>query len=351
MDEISALVALHLAFPHTPKKSHALIKSWGSAQAIADQKFDSSTPLFSILQKKSWEKEFEAAQKAKVSLIGFNDPLYPESLRRLPDAPLLLYCKGKLSPEDKIAVAVVGSRTPTSYGLRMAEAFGNDLVAMGCTVVSGLARGIDTKAHKGAVLNIGRTVGVLGSGLNHIYPAENQGLAEEISSCGAILSEYPMNTPPSPFQFPRRNRLITALSLGCVLIEGKEKSGGMIAIEWAHQLGIPCFTIPGPTSEKKFSGNHSLIRSRKARLVENAQEMVSLLVPNHSATKQFTNFAPIGLSAKECALYACFPEREISFDELILRSQTSAAVLEALLLALLMKNVIRQLPGRIYTKG
>ena len=347
MKNLTALIALHLAFPFSPRKSFSLLQKWGSAEALWNQNIESSSPLFPILQNKAWEKEIDLAKKNDVHLIPIDDPRYPLSLKQLTDPPLILYWKGM--PLEEHAIAIVGTRAASTYGLSMAERFGKELAAAGCTVVSGLARGIDTAAHQGA-LKEGKTIGIIGSGLNCLYPKENLHLAEKIVRQGAIVSEYPFNTPPDKFQFPRRNRLIAAFSLGCLFIEGPLKSGGMITVDRSLELGKTCFTIPGRIDIENFSGNHALIKTRKAKLVENAQEMISLLVPDYRCKKELIKAVSISLNAKEKEFIAYFSESEISFDELIKHSQLPAPAVSALLSALLLKKAIQQLPGRFFKK-
>ncbi len=349
MEELSALVALQLAFPFTPLRAKALVKQWGCASALWQERIDSNSPLFPILQKGLWEKEMDAAKYAGVNLLGIHDAAYPKSLYQLSDHPLVLYYRGDLLPADAGSIAIVGSRAASPQGLTIAEKIGQECTARGITVISGLALGIDTAAHQGAMKN-GRTIAVIGSGLNHIYPKENIHLSEKITQRGAIISEYPMNTPPGKFRFPRRNRLIAALSLGSLLVEGSIKSGSMNAMKWALKLNKPCFTLATSSDKETFSGNHLLADTGKARLVENAEEMLSLLVLEDRLVKYFKNNASANLTLTESDLIAYFPETGISLEELALRSQLSIKSLDAMLVALLAENKVQQLPDRLYIK-
>ncbi|MBS3905120.1 MAG: DNA-processing protein DprA [Simkania sp.] len=284
MEELSALLAMQLAFPWSPLRAKALIEQWGSAKALWQERIEPTSPLYPILQTGAWKQEMDAAQQAGIRLIGCHDAIYPTSLHQLPDPPLVLYCKGHLLPHDQNALAIIGTRKPSSQGLMTAETFGHTCARSFVTVISGLAKGIDTAAHQGA-LQTGRTIAVLGSGLQHIYPKENRALAEKISQHGALLSEYPLHTPPKPFQFPRRNRLIAALSLGALLVEGALNSGSMQAMHWAWTLKKMCFTLHPSPREKMITGNQFLLENQKAKLVENAEEMLSLLVPQQRSIK------------------------------------------------------------------
>ena len=181
------------------------------------------------LDKSKLSKELRIMEKVGVRTVSIFDNDYPENLKNIYSPPIILYVKGEIRPEDTDAVAIVGTRRPSHYGISTCERLAGQLASMGMTVISGLARGIDTMAHKGAIKS-GRTMAVLGSGLNYIYPPENKKLAEEICERGAVISEFPMDTPPYRFNFPRRNRLICGLSLGVVVVEASERSGS--ATSW-----------------------------------------------------------------------------------------------------------------------
>ncbi|MCC6738480.1 MAG: DNA-protecting protein DprA [Planctomycetia bacterium] len=204
-------------------------------------------------------RELEEARKLGVRLIPFDDLGTPPGFRLLYDAPLVLYVRGTLLPEDAVAVSLVGTREATPYGLHAAERLGRDLAEAGLTVVSGLARGIDTAAHRGA-LRAGRTIAVLGSGVMRVYPEENEPLARRITARGCLLSEFPLRAEPNAVHFPRRNRLIAALGLGTVVVESGESSGALITSDWAVEQGKEVFAVPGPITSPASAGCHNLIR-------------------------------------------------------------------------------------------
>ncbi|MCX5687695.1 MAG: DNA-processing protein DprA [Candidatus Omnitrophica bacterium] len=196
------------------------------------------------------KKELDLIKKHDVKVITFLEKEYPENLKNIYDPPVVLYVKGKILPDDKLAVAIVGSRLASFYGLQTAEKLGFELASQGITVVSGLARGIDSSAHKGALKAKKRTIAVLGSGLANIYPEEHIDLADKISESGAVISEFPMTMGPNKGNFPRRNRIISGLSLGVVCVEAAEKSGALITCDYALEQGREVFAVPGKVDWK-----------------------------------------------------------------------------------------------------
>jgi len=222
-------------------------------------------------------REIESAAAEGVSILPFEGPGYPAALGNLYDPPLVLYVRGALEERDLLGIGVVGSRQATPYGLRQAGRFGGELASMGVTVVSGLARGIDTEAHHGALrAKGGRTLAVLGSGVCSIYPPENRGLSRRIAERGALLSEFPLRAGPIPENFPRRNRLISGLSLGILVVEAGEKSGALITADWAMEQGREVFALPGSVENPMSRGAHLLIR-QGAKLAETAADVLEEL--------------------------------------------------------------------------
>ncbi|UCB57420.1 MAG: DNA-processing protein DprA [Candidatus Omnitrophota bacterium] len=212
----------------------------------------------------------------KIKTLSLNDKEYPANLRYIYSPPLALYVKGNILAEDSIALAIVGSRKASYYGLKNAESLGFKLASQGITIISGLARGIDTAAHRGALAAGGRTIAVLGSGLNIIYPRQNKGLAEEISKNGAVISEYAQDTPPLRQNFPRRNRIISGLSLGVVVVEAAKRSGALITADFALEQGREVFALPGKIDSFTSAGTHELIKDG-AKLVESTEDIIEEL--------------------------------------------------------------------------
>lgn len=341
--ELESLVVLN-HIPHLgPVKARKLIEQYGSAsEALA------SIPSWKTLT--SWKEDLDLVQKQGISLLPFTDPKYPDSLKILSDFPLLLYINGRLEEKDCKSIGVVGTRQCTLYGREMADSLAQDFAAVGFTVVSGLARGIDTAAHSGA-LKSGRTIAILGSGLGYIYPKENNNLAEQIACQGAVISENPMNTQPDKYLFPRRNRLISALSQGMLLIEAPIKSGAMITMDMAFSQGKKCFALPGRADCETFKGNHSLIKKGRASLVENYPEMVNILQPENPLLSAGINLPlPLNVDPEELRVIESFPPGEISLEEIAFRTKLPIAKLSSLLMGLVLKQIVREFPGKLYKK-
>jgi DNA processing protein len=338
MDELEGLVALNHAPQLNPLTARRLIERLGSVQRAAKEAHP----------RPSWREDLRLAEERGVALIPYWDPLYPASLKTLPDHPLLLYVQGSLGEARTHAIAIVGTRTCTLYGREMAERLSRECARSGCTVVSGLARGIDTAAHEGA-LQGGRTLAVIGSGLARLYPKENASLAKRISEQGAVISELPMLTAPEKWHFPRRNRLVSALSHAALLVEAPSKSGALITMDYAFRQGKPCAALPGRADSAAFCGNHALIKAGKARLVENSQEVLSLL-GLRGLSSQPAQEPGIYLDAEEKALITHFPNEEISLEELGKRAGLPSSRLSALLMSLLLKQAVREYPGKRYKK-
>ena len=215
------------------------------------------------------------AEQAGIHVVAWNDPRVPASLTAIGDCPPALWCRGDLSSFDAVAVAIVGSRAASHVALETAARIASDLASKGVVVVSGLARGVDSAAHRGA-LRTGRTIAVLGSGLDRIYPAEHGALAREIAGAGLVLSEYPPATPPLPFHFPMRNRLISGLARAVVVIEAHEKSGSLITASCALEQGRDVMAVPGNVLSGRNRGGHALIRDG-AKIVESADDILGEL--------------------------------------------------------------------------
>jgi len=210
--------------------------------------------------------------------IAIDDKKYPENLKHIYDPPSVLYTKGEILPEDSLAVAIVGTRGPSAYGVQTARRLAGECVQAGMTVISGLARGIDTAAHKGALKAGGRTIAVLGSGFLNIYPSENVGLAGEISKNGAVISEFAMAMQPLRRNFPRRNRIISGLSLAVIVVEAAAKSGSLITADCALEQGREVFAVPGIVKSITSQGTHQLLR-QGARLIETVDDILEELQP------------------------------------------------------------------------
>jgi len=219
------------------------------------------------------DKEIILINKAGAEVLTVFDEGYPENLKNIYDPPVVLYIKGSFKKEDELSVSIVGSRKCTYYGMNMADKIAEQLASAGVTVVSGFARGIDTSAHKGALKAKGRTIAVLGSGLDNIYPVENKPLVEKIIKNGALISEFPMSMPPNKNNFPRRNRLISGLSRAVLVVEAANRSGALITADFALEQGRDVFAVPGTADRLLSMGTNSLIK-QGAKLVDSAEDIL-----------------------------------------------------------------------------
>lgn len=295
----------------------------------------------------SWQDDLREVEKEKVKLISFQDANYPKGLRAIDNPPQLLYIKGAI-PVDSPSVAIVGTRICSIYGREMARTIASDLGASGVTVISGFARGIDTEAHLGA-LEHGKTVAVLGSGLSQIYPSENRKYVQKVAENGALISEFPMKSKPERFHFPRRNRIVSALCDAIILIEAPEKSGAMITMELADYQLKNCLTLPGRADLNSFKGNHLLLKTGKAQLVENAQDVLSNL--KLDGVECLNQAIPkIELSNDEIELLTQLPEVETQIEDILNLTNFRMNEINSLIMGLVIKGIIREFPGRVYKK-
>lgn len=301
--------------------------------------------------------EVERARRLGVRLVTPVDPDYPDPLRRLYDPPLALYLRGTLEPDDRRAVAIVGSRHTTGYGREIASAFAWQLARDGWTIVSGLARGIDTRAHQGALqADGGRTLAVLGGGLHDLYPPENRELAESITAHGALVTEFPLGREPDRTTFPIRNRIVSGLAQAVLVVEAGQGSGAMITAHVAADQGKPVFVVPGRVDGPTFQGSHQLIKSG-AHLVDSVADILDELGSLfHAATRPSGPPArpsdpppkpQAPLSEPESAiLQRLMDEERMDLDALTRQSGLPASTVTATLLMLEMKRLVRALPGR-----
>jgi DNA processing protein len=279
-------------------------------------------------------------------LVTWTDASYPDLLRHIHDPPLFLYALGELLPADQYSVAVVGSRDASAYGRQMATQLGEGLATNGITIVSGMARGIDAAAHAAALRAGGRTIAVLGSGIDVVYPSEHHRLHMQITKNGAVVSEYPMGAPPDAENFPGRNRIISGLALGTVVIEATERSGSLITAQYAVEHGREVFAVPGPVGVRS-RGTHQLLR-QGAALAESADDVLREIAPHlRSATRPV---APV-LGAIEAAVLAELDETPRAVDELLGRTGLAAGALLETLLLLELRGLVRQLPGQQFARG
>ena len=302
-------------------------------------------------------KEMRLIEKGESSVVTILDAAYPRRLAMIPDPPPVLYVRGTLPSADEHAVAIVGSRRATPAGALMTQEFSQRLAAMGFTIVSGLARGIDAAAHRGALAAKARTIAVVGCGVDRTYPPEHRQLRKDIENNGAVVSELPLGSPPLPYHFPRRNRIISGLSLGVIVSEAKQKSGALITARFALEQNREVFAIPGAVKNGKHQGAHGLIK-QGAKLVEEARDVVEELIlqldgPFRDRVKNagFQETAAPVFTAKEQRVLALFHDEPVSIDEVLTEAPFDRAEVMNLLLSLELRGCIQQVPGSCYIRS
>jgi DNA processing protein len=350
-----------------PKKFRALRKRFGSLKEVFSASLDELQSVQGIsaaladkilrapeLRPKA-ERELRRAEEAEVAVLVFGEPDYPETLSALEDAPALLYCKGRPEVLKKPSVALVGSRQSTTYGEKTAETLARELVERGIVLVSGLARGIDTAAHRAVAEAGGSTVAVLGSGLLNIYPPENGPLAEQICRNGALLSELPLSAPPDAGHFPRRNRIIAGLASATVVVEADEDSGALITARYAAGQGKVVMAVPGPVSSRTSRGPHLLLKEG-ARIAENAEDILDA-VSGLRSSEPFRAKAGTpppeepSVPGPEGRLMVLLGEEPVHIDLLSSKSALPRGIFARALLNLEMKGAVKALPGNRYVRN
>jgi DNA processing protein len=299
-----------------------------------------------------WERSAPVMERAGVRALAPSDEGYPAVLKSLDDAPFILYIQGEWRPLDALAVAVVGSRKPTAYGRAAADRLSRELAQAGVTVVSGLARGIDSAAHEAAVKNKGRTIGVLGGGMGRFYPPENRGLAARMAAQGAVVSEHPWAAEPARFNFPRRNRIIAGLSLGVVVVEADVKSGALITARLAADQGRDVFAVPGSVFSPMSRGPHRLLKEG-ARPVEDAQDVLEALEVFRDLVSRPAP-SPVeapAVSKEEGRLLERLSLEPVGTDALSGMTGMTPGFLASTLLDLELKGLVKSLPGKAYVRA
>ncbi len=398
--ESTNLLHLSLIQGIGPKTVQFLVNIFGSAEKVLNasaQELEktgglSKTAQESLLQKQlgcPLERELELIQEYGCRIITFYDEEYPPLLKEIDPPPLLLYVRGELKREDGLSIAIVGSRDAKDYGRRVSYQLAHQLVNRGLTVTSGLAKGIDACAHRGALEAEGRTVAVMGNGLSLVYPAANSELAEKIVESGALISEFPMGMKPRSENFPRRNRIISGLSLGTVVVEASNRSGALITARLASEQGREVFAVPGQIFSELSTGTHKLI-DNGAKLISNVDDLLEAL-PRH-ALRQISTFTPSttsdrdretlqmpsdtdsepirlnkktdetpsaedtnsiplvppDLTADEKTVFNAIEIPSSHIDTIVRATQLPISQVSSVLLMLELKGVIQQLPGKLF---
>ncbi|MBI3317928.1 MAG: DNA-protecting protein DprA [Candidatus Omnitrophica bacterium] len=369
MNSREALIALTLVPAIGPATIRRLLEALGAPERVFEVSPASLKPLMSrtgtdeavgqIAEAKKGEAlrgELSLIERHGVRVITLLDPDYPELLKQIANPPPVLYVKGALLEEDSVALAMVGTRRASPYGLTAARGLAQGLARCGITVVSGLAEGIDRASHEGALEAGGRTIAVLGHGLSTVYPTAHEELAGKISRQGALVSEFPMKVWPDRGNFPRRNRVIYGLSLGVVVVEAPMKSGALITAREALEQDRELFAVPGPISSERSRGTHQLLKEG-AKLVEEVPDILEELKPALSsrvarwraAESPRGGVSPSGLSPEEISLFEAIPAGGgTGVEDLAQVTALPPSRILPLLTGLELKGLIRQLPGQGY---
>ncbi|MFC1558666.1 DNA-processing protein DprA [candidate division KSB1 bacterium] len=363
MVNIKDLLALSGVPDVGPMKIRNLIERFGNPEKVFNASKNELQTVDKISNKtanniKTFDRETFASgqlkilEKTKSKIITFWDNEYPENLKNISDPPLFIFVKGDILPEDKSAISIVGSRKASVYGKIAAGNISRELAERGITIISGMAHGIDTIAHQGALKANGRTMAVLGCGIDIIYPKENKKLYEQICENGAVISEFPFRTKPEPGNFPRRNRIISGLSLGVVVIEAAEKSGALITAHLALEQNREVFAIPGNISSKKSQGTNKLIKESGAKLIQSVDDiLVELEAHLHKSEKrERTSHIELNLSEKEKSIMNILSENPIYIDKISEQAEIPSQSALSVLLGLELKGLVSQLQGKQFIK-
>lgn len=295
------------------------------------------------------EQECRRLKTSGARLVRFTEAEYPKTLFEIPDPPPFLYVRGEL-PSNQACLAVVGSRRASSYGLLTTSRLAEGLAQRGVNVISGMARGVDTAAHRGALKGGGKTTAVLGCGIDRVYPPENRQLFEETAAQGCLVSEFPLGTTPLAENFPRRNRIISGLSHGVLVVEAAENSGSLITAQYALEHGRDVFAVPGNISFATSKGSNRLIK-QGAKLVDCVEDILEELsggyaaqnsVPGNTACRTFS------LTPREAAIYELLARSPLHIDDIITRTELTAGEVSSMLLHLELKGAVTALPGTHY---
>jgi DNA processing protein len=366
-DPLLDLIRLTMVSGVGPQTSRALLERFGSAgRALSASRAELTAisgvgPQLAQRIARAREEhdagaELALCRRMGVRLIAHDDPEYPAPLQNIPDPPVLLYLKGRLEPRDQIAIAIVGSRHCTPYGIRTSERLAGALARTGFTVVSGLARGIDAAAHRGAIKAGGRSIAVLANGLASVYPPEHEDLARALAEAGGLLSEMPMRQVPLAGLFTQRNRIISGIALGVVVVEATPRSGSLSTARHAVEQNREVFAVPGPADSLSSRGCHRLIRDG-ARLVETVDDILEELGPLAGEIRTDPGEPPVrhpaelALTDLERSLLGRLDDHPTGVDDLVTRTAMTAGQVLATLSVLEVKRLVKRLPGSRFVRA
>ncbi len=362
METLEACVALNMLPGMGPVRLRALMERFGTPEAVLGAGRSDLVRVRGVGNEVAdaivrWreladvESEMKLAEQMGVRIVTMFSDEYPERLKEIHAPPIVLYVWGKLEPRDNFGVGVVGTRKPTHYGSEAAKRLSYQIAYAGLTVFSGLARGVDTLAHKAALAAKGRTVAVLGSGLAELYPAENRELAERIADgSGAVVSEFPLRTKPDRQTFPMRNRIVAGSSAGLLVVECGRNSGALITANQALEQGRSIYAVPGPIDRPSSFGCNRLIQ-QGARLVMSAEDILDEMQVLLPVPPQVTHPKPEGrLTMNEEAVYEAIGSEEAHIDQIAVKCGLPMSVVSSTLLRLEMKRMVRQMPGGYFVR-
>ena len=361
MNHLEACVALNMIPQMGPVRLRRLLDAFGSAEKILLARADQLAAIDGVPRALAenishWQEfadptaELKKAADLGAHVITAEDEEYPSALREIHDPPIVLYVRGQLTERDRNAVAVVGSRKATHYATESAKKLSFQMAYAGLTVASGLARGIDTAAHQGALAAKGRTIAVIGSGLGELYPPENAELADRIAASGAVISEFPIDTKPDRQTFPIRNRIVTGLSFGVLVVEAGANSGALISANMAAEQGRTLYAVPGRIDAPAALGSNRLIQ-QGAKLVITVDDILDDLPLVFREKPDLPAAAPaVDLTPEQQKILDAIGSEEMPLDSVIATSGLTAAVVSSTLLALEIRRLVKQLPGKRFVK-
>lgn len=356
MADIRYWIALSMLSDVGPVSARKLLSAFGTPEKIFDAGLGDLLEIEgiginranSIKHFSAWqdaEKQAKLIEQKGITAVSFESPSYPEMLREIEDAPLILYMKGNIIPQDRYAISVVGSRKLTDYGASVADNISGNLARMGFTIVSGMARGVDSLSHRAALKAGGRTIAVLGSGVDVPYPPENKGLMEKIIESGGVISEFPPGTPPDKENFPRRNRIISGLSLGVLVVEAASDSGALITARYATDQGREVFAVPGNITSANSEGANELIRMG-ATLIRQANDIVEELAPVLKGFIRSADKVAIDITEEEKSLCTVLSGEPKQIDDISRESGVPVSKVLGVLLGLEIKGAVKQITGK-----
>ena len=361
MNHLEACVALNMIPQMGPVRLRRLLDAFGSAEKILLARPDQLSAIDGITRPLAdnlahWQDhadptaELQKAAGLGAHVITAKDDEYPAALREIHDPPIVLYVRGTLTGRDRHAVAIVGSRKASHYATESAKKLSFQIAYAGLTVVSGLARGIDTAAHQGALAAKGRTIAVIGAGLGHLYPPENAELADRIATSGAVISEFPIDTKPDRQTFPIRNRIVTGMSFGVLVAEAGANSGALISANMAADQGRTLYAIPGRIDSPSALGSNRLIQQGAKLVITVADILDDLPLVFSKQPDLSVAFTPADLTPEQQKILAALGTDETSLDSVIATSGLTAAAVSSTLLALEIRKLVKQLPGKRFVK-